>query len=350
MHALHKKYKSPPPTVVVIIPFYNGAKFIERSVASVFSQSVPADEVIVVNDGSRPEEREALGELATRYPFRIVDKENGGQGSARNVGVAASVSNYICFLDQDDFYLDNHIEVLVDGIPMDEPRFGFVYADLYEADGAGNVITTSMIRDLAAHPKTSIGQLLREDMYVLPSASLTSRVAFEAVGGFDVQFMGFEDDDLFMRIFRKGFTNHFLDKAVTVWCIHTGSTSYSMRMLRSRFRFFKKLAETFPDEPHRGRYHLRDCLIPRFGRVFVEEVIQSIKFDRDNKAELGAMLAEFRAIVEVNPHVSRRYKFKLRTAESLLRHSPTWAVQLAAKLVALPGVRQVRQLMRRATG
>ncbi|MDM0045161.1 glycosyltransferase family A protein [Variovorax dokdonensis] len=350
MHALHKKYKSPPPTVVVIIPFYNGARFIERAIASVFSQSVPSDEVIVVNDGSAPEEREALGELAKRYPFRIVDKQNGGQGSARNAGVAASSSNYICFLDQDDFYLDNHIEALVEGIPVDEPRFGFVYADLYEADGTGNVITTSMIRDLAEHPKKKIVDLLRRDMYVLPSASLTSRVAFEAVGGFDEQFMGFEDDDLFLRIFRAGYTNYFIDKAVTVWCIHTESTSYSMRMLRSRFRYFKKLVAMFPDEPHRGRFYLRDYLLPRFGRVFVEEVFQSIKFDRDNKAELGEMLAEFTRIVDANPYVPRRYKRKLSFAEWLLRSSPRSAVRFASAVVHLPGIRHLRQLLRRTGG
>ena len=138
------------PSVVVVIPFYNGADFIERSVKSVFNQTVPADEVIVVNDGSRPEEREALGALAGRYPFRIVDKENGGQGSARNAGVAASRSDYLCFLDQDDFYLPNHIEILVGAIPAGDARFGFVYADLYEADVDGNVVRAELVKQ---HPK-----------------------------------------------------------------------------------------------------------------------------------------------------------------------------------------------------
>ena len=97
---------------MLVIPFYNGADFIERAVKSVFNQTVPADEVVVVNDGSRPEEREALGALAGRYPFRIVDKENGGQGSARNAGVAVSRSDYICFLDQDDKPLNGYTVTL----------------------------------------------------------------------------------------------------------------------------------------------------------------------------------------------------------------------------------------------
>ncbi len=222
------------PSVVVIIPFYNGADFIERSVRSVFEQSVPAAEVIVVNDGSRPEERAALDGLATRYPFRILDKENGGQGSARNAGVAASTSDFICFLDQDDFYLPNHIETLASSIPQDDRLFGFVYADLYEADADGNVIRTGVVKEHATHPKRNINDLLRHDMFVLPSATLISRKAFEAVGGFDSQFMGFEDDDLFLRVFRKGYSNYFVDKAVTVWCIHTASTSFGIRMIRSR--------------------------------------------------------------------------------------------------------------------
>lgn len=66
------------PTVAVIIPFYNGARWIERAVKSVAEQTVKADEFIVVNDGSRPDERSILDLLAEKYDFRILDKENGG--------------------------------------------------------------------------------------------------------------------------------------------------------------------------------------------------------------------------------------------------------------------------------
>lgn len=332
------------PTVVVIIPFYNGADFIERSVKSVFEQSVPASEVIVVNDGSRPEERAALEALAARYPFRILDKENGGQGSARNAGVAASKSEFICFLDQDDFYLPNHIETLVTSIPQGDRLFGYIYADLYEADGDGNVIRTGVIKDHAQHPKRSIFDLLRYDMFVLPSATLVSRKAFDAVGGFDSQFMGYEDDDLFLRIFRKGYSNHFVDKAVTVWCIHTASTSFGIRMVRSRFKYFKKLLQLFPDEHQRGRYYLREYLMPRFQLFFVNEAIEAIKKDDQYRGEMSAVLAEYGAIVFANPYVGRKKKLRLWITLFLLRHATPGMVRFVGAVTKLPGIRSLRRI------
>jgi len=335
------------PTVVVVIPFYNGADFIERAVKSVFNQTVPADEVFVVNDGSRPEEREALGALAERYPFRIIDKENGGQGSARNAGVAASRSDYICFLDQDDFYLPNHIELLANAIPGDDARFGFVYADLYEADVDGNVVRTELVKQHSKdHPKTSIFDILRYDMFVLPSATLVSRAAFDAVQGFDPQFMGFEDDDLFLRIFRKGYSNHFLDRAVTVWCIHTESTSFGIRMIRSRYRFFLKLAALFPDEPKRNRYYLRDYLMPRFGKLFVDHAIQATKLDNEYREEMFAHLDDYARMVLTNPYVGFKAKTKLRLTRFLLSHSTPGMVRAIGAATKLPLIRGFRRLYR----
>lgn len=338
---------APKPSVVVVIAFFNGADFIERAVKSVFNQTVPADEVIVVNDGSRPEERVSLGALAGRYPLRIVDKENGGQGSARNAGVAASSAKYICFLDQDDFFLPNHIEVLVASIPANDARFGFVYADLYEADVDGNVVSTQLVKQHAKHhPKTNIFDLLRHDMFVLPSASLVSRVAFDAVQGFDPQFMGFEDDDLFMRIFRKGYSNHFVDRAVTVWCIHTESTSFGIRMIRSRYRYFKKLAATFPDEPKRNRFYLRDYLMPRFGTIFVDHAIQAIKLDSEYRQEMFAHLDDYVRTVLNNPYVGRRAKAKLRLTRFLLAHASPRMVRTIGSATKLPMIRSLRGLYR----
>lgn len=319
-------------TVAVVIPFYNGSDFIERALDSVFNQTLPPREVIVVNDGSKADEQEFLYGLKKTYNFIIVDKENGGQGSARNAGVSACSCEYVCFLDQDDFYLERHIEILVDSIPDRDARLGFVYADLYEADGDGNVVRTGMVKDHSNHPKRTIVDILRNDMFVLPSASLVNLKAFNAVGGFDPQFTGYEDDDLFMRIFRKGYTNRFVDEPVTVWCIHGASTSYSIKMIRSRYRYFSKLCALFPDEEDKARYYFRDCLMPRFGNMFILDAIKATKINYQHRDEVNAILRKYMLQVADNKHVSSRAKLKLKLLVVLLTVPPVAVVRFLIKV------------------
>ena len=332
--SLHELLPLQAADVVVVIPFYNGAAFIERALRSVFVQTLPAAEVIVVNDGSAPEERAALDALAQQFPFRIVDKENGGQGSARNAGVAASTAGFICFLDQDDFYLETHIETLVNAVPSRDPRFGFVYGDLFEADAAGQTIRIGIVKEHATdHPKRSVFQMIATDMYVLPSAALVAREAFDAVSGFDAQFMGYEDDDFFLRVFRAGYTNYFVDQPVTVWCIHTASSAFSMRMNRSRFCYFTKLAGMFPDEPVRARFYMRDYLVPRFGKLFINDVIKRRLGQDADLPESLRILEGYGVIMLANPHMGGMAKFGFRATTWLLRSTPNVVLRCIFRIV-----------------
>ena len=315
----------PGPDVAVVIPFFDGSKFIRRAVESVLSQTMPPAEFVVVNDGSKPEEAAFLHSLALELHFTVLDKENGGQGSARNAGVAATASPFICFLDQDDVFLPDHIEVLRNAVPPGG-RFGWAYADLIEADGEAQVVRTSIAKTHGVHPKTDVLQLIREDMFVLPSASIISRPAFESVGGFDPQFMGYEDDDLFLRMFRANYTNVFVDRPVTIWCMHPASTSFSMRMSRSRFRYFRKLHHAFPNVPERNRFVLRDQLIPRFHKAFIGEAFQAICRPRTARGkvlgphmdELFRIARDYRDIVVCDPFVGRRRKWIVRLQTAIL--------------------------------
>ncbi|WP_202033332.1 glycosyltransferase family 2 protein [Rhizobium rhizogenes] len=343
------KTKSPAPSVAVIIPYYNGSAYIERAVKSVLSQTVPAKEFIIVNDGSNETETAFLHEMARRYDVRVLDKENGGQGSARNAGVAASMSDYICFLDQDDFYLKTHIQTLAEAIPDNDPYFGWAYGDLVEADGDGNVIRTSMVREHGVHPKTHIIDLLRNDMFILPSASLISRIAFEDVGGFDSQFMGYEDDDLFMRLFRRNYTNIFVPKSVTVWCIHTNSTSYSIRMSRSRLRYFKKLVAAFPDDTIKHRFFMQDVFVPRFHIQFINEVMTAVLDERSKLAvhrqELIEIFDEYAEIVCSSPTVSKSLRRQILMRQKLI--SANSPALINAGLAGVRALRRVKEVLRR---
>lgn len=314
-------------SVAVVIPYFNGSRWIARALDSVAVQSVPADEVIVVNDGSSAEERAALESLVSGRALRIIDQANGGQGSARNAGVAAAGTDYVCFLDQDDFYLPDHIEVLIDAIPGDDRRFGFLYGDAMEADADGNIVRDSMVREHnPTHPKRSVAEMIGGDMFVLPSAAVICRAAFLAVGGFDETFTGYEDDDLFLRLFRKGYSNHFIDRPVYVWCIHSESTSYSVRMSRSRFRYFEKLVSMFPDEPSRNRFYFRDRLAPRFGRAFIADAVRAANTRSPDRAELNRIVADYVAIVGRQPSVPQSYKLKLRMMAFVITRLPSGMV------------------------
>lgn len=333
------RHERPKPTVACVIPYYNGSKFIERAVVSVLEQTVPPDEFVIVNDGSKDAEREFLHALAQKYSVKVVDQVNGGQGSARNKGVASTKADFICFLDQDDFYLPNHIEWLAQALPLDDRKLGFVYADLNVADAGGNIIFSGVAKDHSRHPKTSLIDMISTDMFVLPSASIVSRKALEAVGGFDPQFMGYEDDDLFMRIFRKGYSNHYLDRPVTVWCIHKESTSYSVRMSRSRFRYFKKLVDMLPDDPERSLFFFRDCFVPRFNKSFVEEAAKAAREGGEHAEEIFQILRDYTEMVMANPHVRGRKKLKLRAASFLLPRMSKAGMKVLDSVYSLPVVR-----------
>jgi GT2 family glycosyltransferase len=107
--------------------------------------------------------------------------------------------------------------------------------------------------------------------FILPSSSLISHKAFEAVGGFDPQFRGYEDEDLYLRLFRAGYSNEFIDRAVTVWCVNDKSTSFSIHMTRSRLAYMLKLAETVLDAPALNYMFMRDAVIPRFAKHFLRD-------------------------------------------------------------------------------
>lgn len=314
-------------SVCVIIPYYNGSKYIERSVQSVFDQTVKPDEFLVVDDGSSPEESEKLKAISEKMGFRVIHKKNGGQGDARNYGVSNTKSEFISFLDQDDFYLRDHLKILTKHVKIKDSYFGWVYADLIEADEDGRVFNRNMLAQRGIHPKTYLMDFLDGDMFVLPSASLIKRQAYESVGGFDPQFTGYEDDDLFLRLFRKGYTSYFVNKPVTAWCTNSNSTSYSIKMSRSRLRYIRKIAQTFPDDLDKSRFYLRDCVFPRFNQIILGEAIYAINPSSSNhhqemishKDELIEILSEYVKLINKNQYIPLKTKILLRLQYGLIK-------------------------------
>ena len=103
--------ETPLPSISAVIPLYNGSKFIEAALQSVFAQTIAPREVIVVDDGSTDQGPALVKAMAERYPIVLLSQPNGGQSAARNFGVAHSTGELIALLDQDDIWYPPHIEL-----------------------------------------------------------------------------------------------------------------------------------------------------------------------------------------------------------------------------------------------
>ena len=176
------------------------------------SQTLQPNEFVVIDDGSIDGGPAIVEKWAQSHPIRLIRRPNGGQSSARNFGVAHSKSALIALLDQDDLWYPHHLEALVEvfkrhkGLPL-----GWAYSDFDDIDVDGKMISRSYVfHPKRENPKRHLTAILRQGIIIRPSATLISRAAFEAVGGFDERLCGYEDDDLFLRIFRASFDNAYV--------------------------------------------------------------------------------------------------------------------------------------------
>ncbi len=264
------------PRVSAILPVWNGRRFLRAAVESVFAQTLPPCELIVVDDGSTDGSLAELDGLPEApFPVRVLRQENAGQSSARNLAARSATGDFLAFLDQDDSWYPDHLAALV-GPLLADGAVGWAYSDFDEMDYGGAMVTHGFLRVHAVpHPKHTIQECVTRDLMVLPSASALRRSAFEAVGGFDERLSGYEDDDLFVRFFRHGFTHAFVDRATVRFRVHATGSSGTRRFIASRRVFADKLAAMLPDDPRMLRFYVRDHLAPRFFVTTLDDYVRA---------------------------------------------------------------------------
>lgn len=121
--------------VSVMMPAYNAERFIGPAIDSVLAQTYPHWELVIVNDGSS----DRTGEVAARYAdprIRVIDQPNGGEASARNLALTRLTGALVAFLDADDEFLPQHLELAVAYLRGHPDRDG-VYTDGYYVNGEG---------------------------------------------------------------------------------------------------------------------------------------------------------------------------------------------------------------------
>ncbi|WP_158675246.1 glycosyltransferase family A protein [Thiohalobacter thiocyanaticus] len=129
------------PRFSVIIPAYNSADTISAAIDSVLSQTWPAHEIIVVDDGSTDDTAERV--RACGEPVHYLHQPNAGVSAARNCGIRAATGDWIAFLDADDLYLPDRLKWHAEWIQR-EPGLIFYVGNFEHRDEAGNPLGTGM--------------------------------------------------------------------------------------------------------------------------------------------------------------------------------------------------------------
>lgn len=173
----HKKEESSPQKssllVSVIMPVYNGAKYIAQAVQSVYSQNVPL-ELIVIDDGSTDETKEALSPWETHPDFIYVKNEyNLGAAGSRNRGVSMARGKYIAFLDADDWWEDGKLSAQLEALDKTGDVLCSTGRDLMNPDG------TSTGKYIPVKSRLDYRHLLKHNSINCSSVLILREVALE---------------------------------------------------------------------------------------------------------------------------------------------------------------------------
>ncbi|HMG53254.1 MAG TPA: glycosyltransferase family A protein [Kofleriaceae bacterium] len=193
--------------ISVVIPYYNRARFIDDCLASVFDQRRAADEIIVVDDGSRPDERRHLDRFLPR--IRIVDQpRNMGVSAARNAGVREATGDWLAFNDSDDRWVPDKLAIQVEHLTR-HPACDGVHSAIRAFYDDGH---TSVSDPIA--PRLTLQDALHDNMIRIQSLMIRSSV-MRAIGGFDARLRCCEDDDLGIRLAAGGYQLDYLTEPLT---------------------------------------------------------------------------------------------------------------------------------------
>lgn len=239
------------PKVSIIIPVYNGAKYMREAIDSALAQTYPHVEVIVVNDGST--DNGATAEIARSYGDRIrfFEKENGGVSSALNVGIRHMTGEYFSWLSHDDSYLPDKVRLSVEYLAsFSERERMIVFCGSSHMNDKSEIIRETV--DTFELGRVYSGEdilmyLLRQKMLNM-CCMLIPKTAFEECAFFHEDLRYNQDTLILFQIFSSGYSMvaHTDDHAVC-YRLHAEQTSKTRRdlLVRDSNEAAKIIAPTF---------------------------------------------------------------------------------------------------------
>jgi glycosyltransferase involved in cell wall biosynthesis len=217
---------APATRVSVVVPLYNHERYIGRALQSVLSQTEPAHEIIVVDDGSTDSSAARVEHLAARHPEIVFwSKENGGAHSAINAGIGRATGDLVAILNSDDIYHPERLAVMRREFES-LPPLDAVATRLDFIDGDGRAIRNSWYEDgVAFHRRTQdlALTLVNGNIFMTTSNLVARRTLFDEVGGLSALRYA-HDLDFFLRLIAKGKKIRVIDQPLLSYRQHPTNT------------------------------------------------------------------------------------------------------------------------------
>lgn len=237
------------PTVSILTPAYNSAPFIAHTIESVFRQSFPSFELLVVDDGSTDETAAVVRSFMRRDPrIRLFAQANCGIAAARNAAIAHASGRFFALLDSDDLWLPGYLEEQL-AILEGHPEIAVLSANAINLGGTadGEPLLPMYSRD-HLRPVSLLKLVQVEDS--LSILSIFRREVVDAIGGFDETLRRSEDYDFWLRSAAAGFHIVVNPKPLGLYRRRPDSLSADEAlMLHAIRRPLAKLREACPDRP-----------------------------------------------------------------------------------------------------
>ncbi len=183
------------PKISLVVPTYNYGAYLRRAIDSALTQTFPPEEIIVVDDGSTDDTRSIVASFGGRV--RYIFQNNRGISNARNNGIAAAQGDWIAFLDADDWWLPEKLQLQVEALRR-RPRAALVYTAAWKVAPDGTREYCPAVATSRIWP-----QLRYRNCISNGSSAIVLRKALLDVGGFDETLKACEDWDMWIRLARK---------------------------------------------------------------------------------------------------------------------------------------------------
>jgi glycosyltransferase involved in cell wall biosynthesis len=233
------RVRKPVLGVSVVLPCYNGERWLEAAIESIRAQTRPVQEIIVVDDGSTDHSRD----IARACGVRLIEHgTNRGEGAARNTGIRAATGDLIAWLDVDDRWRPRHVEVvggMLERTPDAVAGFGAV-----QAFGLNDQIFSGYVPQSGAAETVLVEAF--SDWLHIPTGAIVRRSALLEIGGFDETERYAVDFDVWLRLAR-GHRFVATDEVTADWRWHADQMSVAPQrqyaaVYRYRRRFLDQLA------------------------------------------------------------------------------------------------------------